>query len=166
MILRVAQQNVSGRSAYFWLWLIPLTYLIHIAEEYWGGEGYSAFLLRTRGVYLSPTRFLIAQAIGIVLIVLGVLAARWFRSPHIMIVIMASVVLVNALTHIVHAAGHQLSYEPGLLSSVFIWLPLGIFILLRFKRFVKREWTFWLGIVIGVAINVAITVFAMRGGHL
>ncbi len=21
-------------------WLVPITYLIHIAEEYWGGEGY------------------------------------------------------------------------------------------------------------------------------
>ncbi|MDQ3172961.1 MAG: hypothetical protein M3Q91_04515 [Acidobacteriota bacterium] len=44
---------------------ISVTYLLHIAEEYWGGEGYSAYLLKLRGVQLSPTRFLVVQAIGI-----------------------------------------------------------------------------------------------------
>jgi len=58
-------QLLFNTSTTLWSWLFPVTYLLHLAEEYWGGEGYSAYLLKLRGVQLSPTRFLVVQAIGI-----------------------------------------------------------------------------------------------------
>lgn len=145
-------------------WLIPLTYLVHIAEEYWGGEGYPAYIYRLRGVYLPPSRFLVAQAIGFVLVVLAVILARQFNFPTMMLVILSTTVMGNALTHIVSAVT-TLSYNPGLLSSVLIWLPLGTFVLVRFKREVSPQ-RYWLAIAIGVGINVAISVITMRGGRL
>jgi hypothetical protein len=145
-------------------WLMPLTYLIHIAEEYWGGEGYPAYIYRLRGVYLPPSRFLLAQAIGFVLVVLAVILARQFNFPTMMLVILSTTVMGNALTHIVSALP-TLSYNPGLLSSVLIWLPLGIFVLVRFKREVSPQ-RYWLAIAIGIGINVAINVITMRGGRL
>ena len=42
--------DASQRIALLLSWLFPLSYLLHIAEEYWGGEGYLAYLLRIRGV--------------------------------------------------------------------------------------------------------------------
>src|SRR4051812_11903662 len=33
-------------------WIFPITYLIHIVEELWGGEGYPAYIHRLRGVQL------------------------------------------------------------------------------------------------------------------
>jgi hypothetical protein len=164
MSLKNRPTNSDG-SVNFWLWLIPITYLIHIAEEYWGGEGYSAHLLRTKGVYFSPTRFLVAQAIGALLMFLGVIVARWLKFPNFMMIVMATIVLVNSLTHTVNGA-RSLTYEPGFLSSVFIWLPLGIYLLLRFKRYVSRERLYWAGITIGIGVNVVIAVITMRGGRL
>jgi hypothetical protein len=148
----------------FLSWLIPVTYLIHIAEEYWGGEGYPAYIYRLRGVYLSPNRFLVAQAIGFVLVVLAVILARQFNFPAMMLVILSTTVMGNALTHIFSALT-TLSYNPGLLSSVLIWLPFGIFVLVRFKREVSPQ-RYWLAIAIGVGINVAIAVITTRGGRL
>jgi hypothetical protein len=145
-------------------WLLPLTYLIHIAEEYWGGEGYPAYIYRVRGVYLAPSRFLVAQAIGFGLVVLAVILARQFTFPTMMLVILSTTVMGNALTHTVSALP-TLSYNPGLLSSLLIWLPLGIFVLVRFKREVSPQ-RYWLAIAIGVGINVAIGVITMRGGRL
>jgi len=145
-------------------WLIPFTYLVHIAEEYWGGEGYPAYIYRLRGVYLPPSRFLVAQAIGFVLVVMAVILARQFNFPTMMLVILSTTVMGNALTHTVSAVP-TLSYNPGLLSSVLIWMPLGIFVLVRFKREVSPQ-RYWLAIAIGVVINVAIGVITMRGGRL
>src|SRR2546427_10754663 len=69
-------QVQSEASVAFWSWLFPVTYIFHIAEEYWGGEGYPAYLLRLRGVYLSPTRFLFDQALGLALVLAGIIIAR------------------------------------------------------------------------------------------
>ncbi|HET6668633.1 MAG TPA: hypothetical protein VFH15_00245, partial [Pyrinomonadaceae bacterium] len=51
----------SASSVVLWSWLFPLTYIIHIGEEFYGGEGYPAYLKRLRGVDMSPTKFLVGQ---------------------------------------------------------------------------------------------------------
>src|SRR5687768_12494040 len=63
-----------------WSWLFPLTYVIHIAEEFYGGEGYPAYLKRLRGVEMSPAKFLVGQAIGLALIALGIVTLLRFKS--------------------------------------------------------------------------------------
>jgi|SRR5882724_3901303 len=147
-----------------WSWLFPITYLIHIAEEYWGGEGYPAYLLRVRGVHLSSTRFLVAQTLGAVLMALAVILSRRFNFPHLMVIIMASIVLVNGLTHTLTSLGNGV-YGPGLFSSALIWIPLGIFSLVRFKQDVSRK-RYLIGIAIGLGVNVLVFVITMRGARL
>ena len=78
---------------------------------------------------------------------------------------MATIVLVNALTHILNSL-RTLSYEPGLLSSIIIWLPLGVYTLVHFRQYVMNEKRYWISIGIGVGVNVVIAVITMRGGRL
>jgi len=145
-------------------WLIPVTYLIHIAEEYWGGEGYLAYLFRLRGVHMSPGRFLVAQAIGFALVIVGIILARRLNFVGMMMVILMMTMLGNALTHTYNAVLAR-GYNPGLLSAVFIWLPLGLFALVRFFRTTTRT-KYWIAIAIGIGINIAVGVITMRGGRL
>ena len=154
----------SARTTAFWLWVFPITYLIHIAEEYWGGEGYPAYILRLRGVHMSTTRFLLAQSVGVVLVTIGVILARRFNFPQMMLIILGAIVLVNGLTHTVTALS-IMSYGPGLWSSIFIWMPLGIFTLLRFKSAVSRK-RYWIAIAIGAGVNVVVGILTMRGGRV
>ena len=147
-----------------WSWLFPATYLIHIAEEYWGGEGYSAYLLRLRGVHLSPPRFLVIQSLGFVLMVTGVILARRFGFPQMMLVILGAIVLVNGLTHAVTSVRHR-GYGPGLVSSLVIWVPLGLITLFRFKGIISER-RYWTGVAIGVGVNGIITVLTLRGGRI
>ena len=159
------ETNFQSRAAInFWLWVFPVTYLIHIAEEYWGGEGYPAYILRLRGVHMSTTRFLVAQSVGVVLITLGVILSRRFNFPQMMLVILGSIVLVNGITHSLTALS-ILRYGPGLWSSIFIWIPLGIFTLLCFKKGVSRR-KYWIAVAIGVGVNVVVGILTMRGGRL
>jgi uncharacterized protein with HXXEE motif len=154
----------SDLSITFWSWMFPVTYLIHVAEEYWGGEGYSAYIYKLRGVHLSPTRFLLAQSIGFILVAIGVILANKLKFRRMMLIILGTIVFVNGLTHAFTAVS-ILGYGPGLISSIFIWMPLGIFVLVRFKNEVTRK-RYWIGIAIGVGVNLVVGVLTMRGAKL
>jgi hypothetical protein len=147
-----------------WSWLFPVTYLIHIAEEYWCGEGYPAYILRVRGVHLSATRFWVAQTIGTVLMAAGIILARRFNFPYMMIIIMASIVLVNGLTHTLTSLTNG-GYGSGVLSSALIWIPLGIFVLVRFKQDLSRK-RYLIGVATGLGVNVLVFLITMRGARL
>ena len=162
--MKTRPRRLTDKSIYLWSWIFPLTYLIHIAEEYWGGEGYSAYIFRIRGVHLSPARFLAAQSIGFILVTLGVILARQFNFPQTMLLILGTIVLVNGLTHSFTSLTTH-GYGPGLYSSVFIWIPLGLITLLGFKRGVSRR-RYWLCVGIGAGVNVIVGVITMRGGRL
>jgi len=162
--MRTETKSPSEATINFWLWVFPITYLVHIAEEYWGGEGYPAYILRLRGVHMSTTRFLVAQSLGVVLVTIGVILARRFNFPQMMLIILAAIVLVNGITHSVTALGIR-RYGPGLWSSIFIWMPLGIFTLLRFKNGVSGR-KYWIAIAIGVGVNVVVGILTMRGGRI
>gem|GEM_PF-4677703 len=75
---------------------------------------------------MSTTRFLLAQGVGFVLVTIGILLARRLKFPQMMLVILGTIVLVNGITHTVTALS-IMSYGPGLWSSIFIWMPLGLF---------------------------------------
>jgi hypothetical protein len=134
--------------------LFPLTYLFHIAEEYWAGEGYPAYLLRTYGTELSPTRFLMLQSLGMALMVAGILIARNLRFPHLLLIILATVFLKNSLTHTIRSV-LRAEYEPGLLTSLVLWLPLAAVTLFSLRGLMSGG-RYLLGIVIGLAIGITI----------
>lgn len=160
-----ASPGVYDRTTILWSWLFPLSYLIHIAEEYWGGEGYPAYILRLRGVHMSTTRFLAAQSVGFILVTVGVLLARRLKFLPMMLVILGSVVAVNALTHTVTALTSFI-YGPGLFSSIFVWGPLGIATIIRFKSRIDNQKQYWIAIAIGIGINVVVGILTMRGGRV
>jgi hypothetical protein len=147
-----------------WMWLFPVTYLLHIAEEYWGGEGYAAYLFRLRGVHLSTERFLFFQGLGVVLIVAGIILSLHFRFPRFMLGILGGLVLCNGITHTVTALSHG-GYGPGLVSCVLAWIPLGLVTLfLLYGQMPTPRW--FLAMAIGFAINGAVALLTMRGGRL
>jgi hypothetical protein len=155
---------LSDTSITFWSWLFPVTYLMHVAEEYWIGGGYSQYLLKLRGVHLSPTRFLISQSVGLALMIIGILIARRLKFLRILLVILGGVVMVNGITHTATSLTYW-SYGPGLITSLFVWLPLGIATLIRFYGTISPR-KYWMAVAIGVGINAAIAIFTMRGGRI
>jgi hypothetical protein len=154
----------SAAAVNFWLWIFPVTYLIHIAEEYWGGEGYPAYILRLRGVHMSTTRFLVAQSVGVILVTIGVVLARRFNFPQMMLIILGTIVLVNGITHTATALS-IMRYGPGLWSSIFVWMPLGLVTLIRFRS-ANSSKRYWIAIAIGVGVNVVVGILTMRGGRV
>ena len=153
----------SRSSIALWSCLIPFTYVIHIAEEFYGGEGYPAYLKRLRGVELSPTRFLVGQAIGLGLIIIGLLIARRLNFPKQLLIILGAVVMVNGFSHLGTTLYYR-EYSPGLISGVLIWIPLGLVTLISFKRDLSVR-RYWLYVAIGIAINAAVALITLKGGR-
>jgi uncharacterized membrane protein HdeD (DUF308 family) len=147
-----------------WPWLFPFTYLIHIAEEYGGGEGYSAYLSRTKGVELTAARFLLMTGLGLALIIAGILLARMFGFPQLLMVILGTVVLVNGLSHAVSSL-LKTSYNPGLVSGVLIWIPLGLITLVQLKDRMSAA-RFLTAVAIGVSIQAIVSLLSLTGGKL
>jgi len=152
---------LENRKEYFSdsrsLWLFPVTYFLHIAEEWWGD--YPAHLLRTRGVVLSQERFVGLQSLGLVLMVVGIVLSRKLRFPNQMRAILATLVIGNSITHVLGSVFFG-GYEPGLLTTVFLWLPLGTLSLLHSWRRMNVRRLFLMA-AIGIAISFAVKLFTI-----
>ncbi len=164
MISQRVEHLLANTPTAVWSWLFPVTYLLHIAEEYCGGEGYSAYLLRLRGIQLSPARFLMVHGIGLALMIVGIILARRLQFPNLLSVILGTVVLVNGLTHTILSLTYT-EYVPGLITSILLWIPLGIVTLVGFRR-TMREARYWLCVALGVGINGIIELITSKAGQL
>ena len=126
-----------------WIFLFPSTYLVHIAEEYWGGLPARAAELT--GLAIPEAAFLAANGFFWILMVAAV---GWT------IITLATIVTVNATLHV---GGTLLtaSYSPGLVSGVLLWLPLGVTALTRgFPALPQRG--FRHGVLAGVLVHVLV----------
>ncbi len=151
------KEDSSGTSNRFLAWLFPITYLLHIAEEYLAD--FPLRLLRTQGVILSPTHFVLLQSLGTFLMVLGLVLSRRLGFANQMLVILSAVVIGNSLIH----AGRSIvfgGYEPGLLTSLLFWLPLGTVTLFRAWR-KMNAWRYIVGMAIGIAVCAAVEIITI-----
>jgi hypothetical protein len=144
-------------------WLFPLTYLLHIAEEYWGGGGFSAYMARTRGVNLPPSRFLLMNGIGLGLMVLGVVLARRFKFTHWLLACFGAVTVGNGLSHTINSIATR-EYNPGLVTGLLIWIPLGLLTLFLLKSKMARR-RFWTAMAIGLGILLIVMLLTLSGGN-
>ena len=146
-----------------WLWLFPATYVIHIAEEYWGGEGYVAYLYRLRGVHMSQKRFLILQSLGFLWMIGLVILSQQFNFREFMLAMLGTITLLNGITHTITAISHR-GYGPGLVSCVLTWIPLGLVtLILVFGKMTIVPYAVAVGC--GITIIAFISIFTMRGGR-
>jgi hypothetical protein len=144
-------------------WLFPATFLLHIAEEYWGGGGFSAYMERARGVHLPPSRFLLMNGIGLGLMALGVVLARRFGFTHWLLACYGAIVLGNGLSHTINSVISR-EYNPGVVSGLLIWIPLGLLTLFYLKgKMAPRK--FWTAMAIGFGILAVVALLALSGGN-
>jgi Protein of unknown function with HXXEE motif len=154
---RLLQTSSPGLPRY-WPLLFPLTYLVHIAEEYWCGGGFYNWA-RVLGMQMDGTRFLRINAVAwTVMLVLSLLAVSLLRARWVMISF-AAAVLLNGLAHTTASIGTT-SYSPGLVSGLLLWVPLGAYTLRRAFAETSRR-TFWGAVVWGLALHALVTFIAL-----
>jgi hypothetical protein len=163
MRMRVETQSGGEMCSGARGWLFPATYAIHILEEVWGGAGFVAWLARVAGIELAAARFLIWNALALLLMAAGVVLASRFKELRWLLVAYAVAFLLNALSHLA-ASLYTVSYSPGLVSSLLLWLPLGVLTLLRFRKTLSRRQR-RAGLLAGLLMHcfvLALTLFGER----
>ena len=154
----------SDRSVKLLSWLFPATLLAHITEEYWGGLAFSSSPSSMRGVNLTPAMFLLMTGLAWALMVTGIFLARKFNFPELFLVLLGTIVLINGLSHTISSiVGAE--YNPGLISGLLIWIPLGGVTLALMKRRMGSR-RYWLGVVAGAAIHGVVSLLALGGGSV
>lgn len=146
------------------VWLFPITYLAHIAEEYWAGEGFPAWVSRIADVELTPNRFLGLNGIAWVLMCVGSLLVLKSASMRWLSVTFGTVVLLNGLLHLA-ASMVTVSYSPGSFTGLLLWAPLGAVTLLRAWTSTTRR-TFRAGVIVGLAIHAVVSLLALYADRI
>ncbi|MGB9179840.1 MAG: HXXEE domain-containing protein [Pyrinomonadaceae bacterium] len=142
-----------------WAWLLPATYLIHIAEEYWCGIGFPAWISSFGFAKLTPELFLQLNAAAWLVMTIGVALAIVIQPLRFLIVGFGAAVFINGLAHTIGSIV-TVTYSPGLVSGLLIWIPLGSIILYQAWRSIPRL-QFWTGIIVGVVLHAMISLSAL-----
>lgn len=147
-----------------WPWLFPATYLVHIADEYWAGVGFPAWVQQVAGFTIAPRGFLLANAVFWVLMTAIVIVALVRRSQRWLLVVLGTIVIINGSIHLggTFATG---TYSPGAASAALLWIPLGVVTLHRARRALGRS--LWArGIATGAVLHLLVPVIGFGIGSL
>ena len=142
-------------------WLFPATYALHILEEWWGGEGFPAWLARLTGVELAAGEFLLWNGVALALMSASIILTIRFRQLRWLLLAYGTAFLLNALSHL-SASLYTTSYSPGLVSSLLVWLPLGALALLRFRKTLGRR-ARRAGLLVGLLIHCIVLSLTLLG---
>ena len=142
------------------MWLFPLTYLFHVAEELRGG--FPAWVSGFAGISVTPELFLRLNAMFFVGMVAAVFLTRYAPGAGWIAVTLAVSIAANGLLHL---AGTILtrSYSPGVVSGVLLWVPLGVFSLRSMRARLSRV-AFRLACLGGVGLQMMVFLILLRSG--
>jgi Protein of unknown function with HXXEE motif len=148
--------NPKKHPSYYWFF--PITLPLHIAEEFWGGEGFLSWNARATGAVFSITKFFTLVSIGFILVLIGVILARRYNRMRWIISALATIFLINGFSHLLATfTGHR--YSPGLISGLLLWIPFSIWILIGEHRLASRR-SFVGGTITGVLIHGVVTLLS------
>lgn len=154
----LAEARLTSNESFVgsWAWLFPVTYLVHIVEEYWGG--FPVWISRFWGIESSSANFLAWNGAAWALMMLGVSLVLKTKSYRWLLVGFGTVVVINGAAHIIGSIVTR-SYSPGLISGLLLFIPLGAITLIRAWKKVNRR-TLRAGITIGILMHAVVVLLA------
>lgn len=136
-----------------WVWLFPLAYGLHIAEEH--AFHFPAYVANVSGRHISDSQFLFLNAAFWLLMVAAVVVVQ-ARPLHAWLVITLTAVLgINAAVHLLGSIVTAL-YSPGSVTAVLLYVPLVVYAPRRVLPHVSR----------GLAMRAVALGAAMHAGAL
>lgn len=143
--------------------MFPLTYALHLVEEYFAAGGFPLWVERALGIVFTTAEFVAWNAFAFVLMCV----AAWLISRdakfRFIEIALALAVLGNVAAH---AVGSLVTwtYSPGLITALAVWSPLGLR-RLRSARSASTRRARRAGTYIGIA-TVLITYIVLFGAML
>jgi uncharacterized protein with HXXEE motif len=146
-----------------WLLLFPATYLLHILEEYYAGEGFHRWMRRVARITLAPAQFIAINSLLWMAMLVATLTASYFAKQGWVIVALAVIVSINGVGHLVGTL-YTGVYSPGLATGLVLWVPLGIYALVRTLPLLSAT-QLWIGVLAGLVIQGMVSLLAIVLGQ-
>jgi hypothetical protein len=139
-----------------WVWLFPIAYGLHIAEEHWlhFPDWVSHFSQR----FVSDSQFLFLNGVLWLLMVVSVAAIRARSSLAWLVATLAAILGVNAALHLLGSLV-TCSYSPGSITAAFLYLPLVGYAFRQVLPGITRGLA-WRAVGLGVAIHAGVMLLA------
>ena len=115
-----------------WVWLFPLAYGLHIAEEYW--LHFPDWVSRFSQFFVSKPQFLFLNGAFWLLMVVSVVAIRTRTSLAWLVATLAAILGINAALHLLGSLVTS-TYSPGSITAAFLYIPL---VLYAFRQVLPR----------------------------
>ena len=135
------------------LHLFPITYLLHLTEE-WVVAAPIALWTERMERPLAAVSFLALNAMGLVLMAIGIRLVRRGARFHWIVPALATAVLLNTAGHLV-GSSFVGTYSAGLITAVILWVPLGLLTLIRVWDQATTR-TLAAGVIVGVAVELVV----------
>jgi len=146
-----------------WLLLFPATYLVHILEEYYAGEGFPEWIGRISRVTLSKAQFLLINASLWVAMLAVTLTVRRVSTGGCLIVALGVIVALNGAGHLAGTISTR-TYSPGLISGLVLWVPLGIYTCSRVMLLLSPL-QILAGVAAGIGLQGIVSLIALAVGR-
>ncbi|HLE57485.1 MAG TPA: HXXEE domain-containing protein [Rhodothermia bacterium] len=136
--------------------LLPVAFLVHLAEEWFGG--FLDWTPLALGYDVSAVRFVIINATAFVVFLIGAILA--IRNPRMawFSVSLASLLGLNGVLHTLATVGFGL-YSPGVITGLLLYIPLSV-IILRLSASRLSAGTFRGAVVLGVVLHGIVPILA------
>lgn len=151
--------------ALFLIWLQSVVYFIHQAEEYvWPGGFVKFFNNKLLGSNqdASPLNKVASFWINIPIIFLGFPLSAVLASTVDMAfgIWTAYFSVINALSHVGMFFRFKFSYNPGLIASTVLNIPIGVYTIHYFfsRDLIDLNWH-WFGLAIGISIQLMLMIY-------
>ena len=135
-----------------WVWLFPLAYGLHIAEEY--AFHFPAYVANVSGRHISNSQFLFLNAVFWLIVGAAVLVVLIRPSQAWLVITLAAVLGINAAVHLLGSVVTA-TYSPATVTAVLIYVPLVVYALRRVLPRVNRGLAMR-AVVLGAAIHAGV----------
>jgi hypothetical protein len=115
------------------VWLFPLTYAVHLTEEYLVAGGFTLWAERALAIRIGDAQFLAWNACAFALMCVGALLVGRDARFRFIDVALATAVLGNVAAHVA-ASLVTWTYSPGVVTGLGVWMPLAVLRLPRAYR--------------------------------
>jgi len=136
--------------------LLPVAFLLHLAEEWFGGI--SAWTLIALGNEISPERFVLINGIAFPIFVAGTVAAYFYPRMAWFSASFAALLGLNGLLHTLATLGFG-TYSPGTITGLLLYFPLSVVVLRASATQLSRS-VFTSSVLFGVLFHGLISFLA------
>lgn len=142
----------------FLVWFLPVSYLLHIIEEYYGGEGLPAWLSGFLNIDLSNPDFVTINSVAFTAVVVFAVIHSFIKENNLLFLALVTLFFVNGLLHLISSAV-SFTYSPGTITGVLIYLPLGLYLFkLLYIKLAERK--FYTGVMLGLLLHLLVIIVA------